>query len=259
MIFDKMMMKRLTSTLESKKMRHFEASYPVSPEQQRWLTFGAVLFARNGESCRTFRMLADKQTVVKMLDEWWGINSRNEALRVVGYLSLAEGHTLFADNIYENFILKERLDLLSQENIIDYLMSLEVADIDSLGLSGADPDRIIAGLAAYKTAQKVLRDLGYKERELASITTTAAWDYGRTGVIARDSAKAGYLDEDEAWEFMKVAAGNAATVYSDWREYVAGYVCGRALGYGSGSTDIYAVLQYLLESKNSPFNEVSFK
>jgi len=239
-------------------MRQFEADYPISAAQQRLLTFGAVLFTQNLESCRTLRMTEDRQAVIARLAEWWGIRDRGEALHIAGYLSVAEGHTPSADPIYQNLILRKRLDLVSQEEALDYLLRLEDEDIKDLGIWDIPAQHILSGLESYRAAKAMLIDLGYTDLELSAIPSAAAWDYGRTGLIARCGAKVGYLEEGETWDFLQAAADNATRVYRSWREYLAGYVIGRATGYFSDSRDLSAVLRYLLQNENSPFRAASF-
>jgi len=127
----------------------------------------------------------------------------------------------------------------------DYIMAEMVANMDY-------------GLEHYRNARKLLIELGYTEKELVGVRTTSAWDYGRTAVIARRSVHLGYIKEHEAWEFMKAAAENAEQVYSGWRDYLAGYVLGRAIGYGNDSRDMVVELKYLLNSRYSPLREIVF-
>ena len=274
------MMARSAAILNSGRMHQFEADFPVSTEQKRLLTYGAVLFTRNTESCRTLRLRADKSKVIAALASWWSIRNREDAISTVKDLSAANRHTLFADDVYKTLVLNGRLSPLRPEDLrnITGLENAYQSTIDRVSDSVVNPDkmtdeekgifqdrvrselaaRINAGIECYRTARDMLIYLGYSERELARIKSTAAWDFGRASVIARDSVKTRYMEENEAWEFMRTAADNAARLYSDWREYLAGYVFGRALGYGSNSKDIYAVLRFLLNNKNSPFREVSF-
>ena len=58
---------------------------------------------------------------------------------------------------------------------------------------------------------------------------------------------------------MQQAANNAAELYRSWRQYLAAYVIGRALGFGNSSGDIYKVLEYLLNNEESPFNKNPYK
>lgn len=277
---NKIFMKRMVKALNSSAMRNFETDNPVSAEQKRWLTFGAVLSTQNMESCRTFKIIADKSAVTEMISLAWSIQNREDALSTVKELSTANGHTPFADDVYKTLVQNGRLDPIHLENLNDILglenafkstvkrlidsseFPDEMTDEDQemfqeIVLSGLE-ERIDAGIESYKIATDLLIDLGYTERELSGIKSTAAWDLGRTGIVARWSVKTGYIEEYEALSFFKTAADNAVEIYNNWREYLAGYVLGRALGYCSDSTDIYVVLRYLLNYENSPFREVLF-
>ena len=118
---------------------------------------------------------------------------------------------------------------------------------------------VASRLDCYEVASSFLGKLGYSEQELIGLSSLAAWDYGRTVYIARWSVAAGYLNEEEAWQYMRTAAENAAERYTDWREYIAAYVIGRAVGYGDNCMDIYPTLNYLLKNNESPLNKAQFK
>jgi hypothetical protein len=247
--------KRMVSKLNSGEMQRFEVDNPVTDEQKRLLTCSAVLFTQNIESCRTFRIKAEKNKVFEMLASGWGIYNQEEALAITKDLSVAKRHTLFADDVYKTIVQKGFFAPLYPDDLHD-ITGLEnayqsVVDLSELAM------RINDGIKSYQVARKMLIDLGYSENELLWVKSTAAWDYGRAGFIARYSAKTGFMKECDAWDLMRVAADNAVKVYHDWREYLAGYVFGRALAYCSDSTDIYPALRYLLNHNNSPFNEVS--
>ncbi len=228
---------------------NWDKKYAVSAERQRYMAFGIVLLKINGESCRMFKLRNISKGKAKgMLQDWWGIKDRNEAIHISRYLSVAEGHTPFADDVYNNLIKKGQLGSPTQ------------TDLHSLKDENAHQvDRINAAIRAYIPAKKMLIKLGYTEAELSKIDSLAAWDYGRTAYIARYSANVGYMQEEEAWQYIQAAAENAAKVYSSWREYLAAYILGRAIGYGDNSTDLYWHLNGLLSKPQSSFQELSFK
>jgi len=120
-------------------------------------------------------------------------------------------------------------------------------------------ERVNDGIDAYLGARDMLiGSFGYTEEELLNLPTLAAWDYGRTTIIARYGVAAGYLEEDEAWEYLKTAADRAASTYNDWREYTAAHILGRAIAFGNPSDDFQYVLEFLLNHPQSPFQSVEF-
>jgi len=324
----------LSLALNSRKMRAFEAAKPATEQQQKLLAYGAILMTANAESSRTLDLWETPESAAKMLSSWWAINDSREALKTASYLSIAKGHTPYADDIYKLFIqkggntftidnLKENFkeysmanifrkyvkshvgiqlsgDALPREELINALAEIyannnamdelldemeESSEVTELpettwtNLQKAMLSQIIntikqdfidtmyenivadinESIKAYLTACVILKDLGYTDEELASVPSTAAWDYGRVAFIVRYSVKAGYMEEDLAWRFLQTTAKNASQVYSSWRQYMAGYVMGRALGYKNDSKDFHnSRLPYLLNDPHSPFNEIAF-
>ena len=222
--------------------------FTVSDEKQRYMAFGSIILGMSGESYRMFKIMnMSKGKTKTQLRDLWDIRDRNGALDTAKYLSTAEGHTPFTDDIYINLVKKGNLELLKK--------SLQPEDLQSLKEENArQVDRIKHGILVYEVTRQNLIKNGYTENELSGINSTAAWDFGRTAQVARYSAHAGYLQEDEAWEYIKTAAENATKVYANWREYVAGYLIGRSIGYGN-----FLPVGPRLFGKNSPFSIVPFK
>ena len=268
-------------------MQNMEASV-TTDEQKRYLAFAAVLFTQNGHLSEELE-ISDKMKCKNILKRWWGIEDHSEAAKTAEKLSIAATHTPFADDVYSEFIVKGRRPPSSPEDLAD-LTGLENAYRSSVrrALYMADVpdeeitpeyveelmaqdgytatftevlfDRLIEGLECYQQAKDVLKRAGVSDEEMSEIKTLAAWDYGRTGIIARYGANAGYLDEDEAWHHMKTAAENAAGIYPGWREYFAAYILGRAVALGADCKDQYSTMNYLLNNEyESPVFRVSFK
>jgi hypothetical protein len=121
-------------------------------------------------------------------------------------------------------------------------------------------ERINNGLYAYTGARMMLiNDFGYTEEELLALPNLSAWDYGRVAIIARYGLAAGYIQEEEAWEYLKLAADRAAEVYGSWREYTAAHILGRALAFGNSSQDFRDSLGFLLYHPESSFQTIDFK
>ena len=267
------------NAMKSGAMKAFEAQLPASAEQQRLMTFGALLFVRNKESCRTFLLKAGKVDAQLMLSGKWQIENRTQALQTCEALANMQVHTPFGDDIYLNVARHGQLDPMTSQDLynkqgIENAYQHVVKDLARAGKLRDDPpdspeyklrvmDTLVVaintGIECYKTSREMLIDLGYVGSELNVVDTTAAWDLGRVSLVARYGAKAGYLEEADAWRFMQLAADHAAARYTSWKEYLAGYVFGRALAYGNNSLDNYAVMRYLLNGKTSLYGDVSFK
>ena len=282
--FTKVLVNQLVKKHGSKKMQNYEAKNPATKEQQRLLAFGAILLTQNsGESLRTISIHYDfKEDIDALLSKFWDIEKRDDALPILDYLSNADGHTPFVDDVYKTFVKNGRLEPIHPEELVNPIKGMENAyqstfermyDVTKItddlpqevmreihatvinNLAG----RINTGLNAYKTTKDILLDLGFTEGELLALTSTASWDLGRACSVARYCVKSGYIKEDEAYAFMQRAADKAVTIYNNWREFFAAYLTGRALGYGNDSKRDYSDWYWLLKEDSSPYQQVPFK
>jgi len=226
--------------LESKRV---QKKLAVSEEKHRFLLFGGIIPTYNGEKNTMFVLFkTSRSAAVNLLKQYWGIASEREAKETVKRLAATDTHTPFADDVYHNLIMKDILTPGPED-----LATLEASTAQQV-------DRIKKGLAAYKKAQQVLAKAGITNEDIAGITTLSAWDYGRVAFIARYSTHCGYMTEDECWPIMQEVAKAAAQTYTNWRQYLAAYVIGRAIAYG----DTYSIgLQRFIDKNN--LDAVPFK
>ena len=282
----------LAQWLTTPRMQAFEEANAVSVEQQRYLAFGAFLLTNNRESSRVFAVEESQSSAANLLNRAWSVDSRESALVQLENLSTATGQSPSGDDIYNVFIKNGLLEPIVGLDLLIYdvdLTGLEsliarstnraermpeqfeaVSEIlSAFGVEEEDlfeafvmmimADRINDGIEAYLGAREMLiGSFGYTEEELLNLPTLAAWDYGRTTIIARYGVAAGYLEEDEAWEYLKEAADRAASTYSNWREYTAAHILGRAIAFGNPSDDFFYTLDFLLNHSQSPFQAVDF-
>jgi len=219
-------------------MKRFENENRVSAEQQRWLTFGAVLMYSNFESSRTFTMINQRHGIESLkrgFENSWGISNGNEALLMLNKLSIANVHSADARKFFERHIKP----IIDDEEKFKELAKEDEAIND------------------YYKARNDLIYKHYTNDEISAISRFEAWDLGRVVFIARSSVCLGYLDENEVWPYIKKAADKASEIYSSWKEYLAAYYLGRAVAYGYNDSPITAI-DYLLSNKNSPYNESIF-
>ena len=283
--------------MTSDEMRRFEAANAVTPEQERYLAFGPFVLVGNNESIRVFALGESGLHATRLLRDWWSVEDRESALEQVERLATATGQSPIADEIFREFVLTgnytEHLDGLGLfivgfditrfENLYNNAVSraermgdealdslLEALEADGFDLSREEAfellvyfqfaERVNNGLDAFVGAGDLLiKALGFTERELLNIPTLAAWDYGRTAIIARYGVAAGFLEEDEAWEYLKLAADSASETYSSWREFTAAHVLGRALAFGNSSEEWRDMLNFLLNHPESSFQTIDFK
>lgn len=284
----------LAYALTSDEMRQFEAEHAVSPEQERYLAFGAFVLANNRESIRVFALGHSGPYAARALSGSWSVEDREGALEQLERLSSATGQSPIADEIYHTLVVPGYLDYV--DGFFLFLTGFDMTSMESLYNSSVNrakrmddeldtfmelleldeedrdeafelfvymqfADRINRGLEAYLGARDMLINvdfLGFTEEELLSLPTLAAWDYGRVAIIARYGVAAGFLEEDEAWEHLKIAADSAAEIYTSWREYTAAHILGRALAFGNPSEDFLPMLFFLLHHPESSFQTIDF-
>jgi len=282
----------LARLLTSEEMKAFEAEHAVSEEQERLVAFGAFLLTYNRESARILALGESRNHAEYLLGDSWSVDNHESALVQLERLSGADGQSPAADDLFHTLVKNGHLepldayemfmygyDFTGLENV--YASSLTQAERDTdrfeqlmefLGASEEDREevfelfvlmtvenRVNSGLEAYRDARKMLvESFGYTDEELQSISTLAAWDYGRTAIVARYGIAAGYVEEDEAWTHLKLAADHASGIYSGWREYTAAHILGRALAFGNSSADFRDTLEFLLNHHESPFQRIDF-
>jgi len=282
----------LAETMTSEEMQAFEAEHAVSEAQERYLAFGAFLFVRNGESPRVLAVSAPQNRTVQMLRNSWSVTDHESAMEQLTRLANADGQSPIANDIFHTLVRNGELepldpfemffnevDLSGLENVYhnavnraermpdEFELFFEMLDVPEeyrdeafeLFVLFELTDRVNRGLEAYLGARDLLIDsFGFTEEELLSIESLNAWDYGRATTIARYGVSAGFLEEDEVWGYLKLAADSAAMAYNSWREYTAAYILGRALAFGNSSWDFNFALDFLLNHSESPFVRIPF-
>ena len=113
-----------------------------------------------------------------------------------------------------------------------------------------DAQRIID--AALKAAQP--------DTAVAKALASAQFGPGRLVLVARCCFDAGYLSEEEAWRYITAAQTACKKHYSTWRELACGYLIGRAMWSGAGTSldGLMAIADGLLEDNGSPWLAVPF-
>jgi len=282
----------LVFLLTHESMRAFEELHAVSPAQERYLAFGPFVMTNNSESIRVFALGVSYFSADRILSDFWSVTDRDSALTQLEHLANASGQSPIADDIFHTLIQNGELEPLDPfylfdtfyepvgmehvwqnainraENMIeDFEFYLELLDIPpeeeedffELFVLMQFTERVNRGLEAYQGAKTLLIEtFGFTEEELLNLPSLAAWDYGRTAIIARYGVAAGFLEEEEAWAYLKMAADGAAAVYDSWREFTAAHILGRAIAFGNSSEDMADTLDFLLHHPESSFQTINF-
>jgi uncharacterized protein YcfL len=277
-------------------MREFEEINAVSVEQERYLAFGAFLLTNNQESARIMAIGNSALHAGRILRDFWGVTDGESAMIQIIALAEGRGQALVANEIWNEVILTENVTLddiwygrafdyleyttnatrnaamsifenaMADEELLEYLDDeyyLDGLTVEEYVYEAARrialEERVHSGVMAFNGASEMLIDLfDFTRDELFEITTLVAWDYGRVAIVARYAVAAGFLDEDDVWPYLEMAANSASETYSGWREFTAAHIIGRAVAFGSDSSDFIYALDFLLNHSESPFQRIDF-
>ena len=260
----------------------------ATKQQQRYLAFGAIQIARNAEYWDTLTIRKNRVEAAKLLSNMWGISNREETCRMLQEFATAQRHTTYADSVHQFLLANPDIEIEAPEDLaglaglqgaIDATMTRILKDhgfVDQeitpelLTLFRNDENnlpvirrqlffRLKDSIHEYRIAVKLLTALGYSGQELTGLGSMSAWDYCRVAYVARYSVCCQYISAEEAWQYIKNAAVNAAGAYANWRQYMAACVLGRAIAYPNDSITFFGVLDYLLNDSGSPYQMVTFK
>ena len=204
--------------------------------QLRLLAFGAPMLVYNDENVDSVDCPEeDVESIRSTIESWWNVTDRESALEIVKWL-LEEGHHADADKALEK-IRKRGIEDISQEERDDE--ESKMGDVclitESMEENGWCPGGQMPG-------------------------SVIAWDLVRVVNLARWSYLCGYLNEDEMWQVMQLAADTALEHFSSWEEYGASFIMGRGVWHGDpgDSETAYGIVSLLLEDSESPWKKSSF-
>ena len=204
--------------------------------QLRLLAFGAPMLVYNDENVDSIDCPEeDVESIRSTIESWWNVTDRESTLEIVKWL-LEEGHHADADKALEK-VRKQGLGNISQEErddeeskMGDVCLIAESIEENGWCPGGQMPNSVIA------------------------------WDLVRVVNLGRWAYLCGYVNEDEMWQIMQVAADTALEHFSSWEEYGASFVMGRGVWHGDffKQKTAYEIVSLLLEDDESPWKESNF-
>ena len=204
--------------------------------QLRLLAFGAPMLVYNDENVDSIDCPEeDVESIRSTIESWWNVTDRESTLEIVKWL-LEEGHHADADKALEK-VRKQGLGNISPEErddeeskMGDVCLIAESIDDNGWCPGGQMPNSVIA------------------------------WDLVRVVNLGRWAYLCGYVNEDEMWQIMQVAADTALEHFSSWEEYGASFVMGSGFWHGDpdDSETAYEIVSLLLEDDESPWKESNF-
>ena len=200
-----------------------------SRAQQRWaLAASAILSTFDRESLDTLSSNDSALGVRNMLQNWWGIGSRDEFLQALQWIDQGGHRQVFT-------ALGARTANLSPDELSNAVRQLNAENANSVTM-------------AHRY---------YEKYGAQSIT---GWDYARYINLCRWGVAAGYISEEEAWPRVMHAAQILQQTFNSWREFGENYLVGREF-WSLNQTRIdgqqmRAIYQKLLNDPGSPWNRI---
>lgn len=85
-----------------------------------------------------------------------------------------------------------------------------------------------------------------------------AWDCARLVFFSRLCFFAGYIEEADAWQYIRVAARNLGSTFHSWTSYGEALLAARELWTGPAGTELAGAISTLLETPNSPWQQYAW-
>lgn len=157
------------------------------------------------------------------LSQWWGINSREDALRVIKWLR-EEGHRKEYDSL---------VNLISHATKEEYDQTLE---------QYKDDEDLINKL-------KFVKD-HYQQTGDKSIL---AWDFCRLANIVQGCYIAGYITKEEAWNEIMYASKICQDNFTSWEDMANNFLLGREYWSGAADKQFTDSVNWLVANSESPW------
>lgn len=212
---------------------------PSVPVQKWLLAAGGVISAQNREGFDQLKVNTDPEMVKKILTQGWNVQSREDALKMLGWLQTT-GHTAEFDQMRAYLLEKTHGDSTVYQ---------------------ASKSQLITDMGLQNTpAQIFLLDFVWQHRDDLAEKKLFAWDNMRMIAVARWSYTAGYISENEAWAYMLYAGKQLQSHYTSWDDLEKNYLLGRA--FWSHSNDASALqdgLNWLHTNPASPWKTIPWE
>ncbi|RPE09038.1 DUF1266 domain-containing protein [Chitinophaga lutea] len=229
---------KATKGIFSKIYRNKNSS--LTNDQYKKVSLGAIYSEQQTTYINSLETGMNKDDLKTILENWWGISNREEALETLSYLSV-KGFRFYLPAVFKAYsapepgksaaILGEMTDQEDIEKAFSQLKNLEET------------------IEELKTGQIITHDSDILQYG------TVGWDCGRLVFVARLCFDARYITEQETWEYIDSAYTLARNHFRSWDSYARSYVIGRSLwgGKDAHNTGIMAIAKYLQESPDSPW------
>ncbi|MCD8102691.1 MAG: DUF1266 domain-containing protein [Alistipes sp.] len=231
----------------------------LNPMQYKRVSAGAVYSQQQWAYINSLETGLDREKVMNIVNNWWGIHSPEEAVAKLDYLD-SKGFDYYFPTVFRAFM---EADPEKQKEIITGGM------VNPVSLAGQDEDTITEDVQKAFSQRENLAET-YDELVSDGVIAGPAdierygvvgWDCGRLNFLARLCYDAGFLTESQTWSYVDRAYDLAARTFGSWDEYARSYVIGRAM-WGGAESDNHGITEiawHLLKDPESPWVKMPLK
>lgn len=224
----------------------------LSADSVRVIAVGALYAYQQGGYTDVMYPDIEESRLNTLLTEWWGIDSREDAIETLNYLCGAPSQQILPF-VYAAYKTSDKDEL--SKMIKDYANQFKDAEeacrditervrTQSDNLKGSINELVNDGIIS---SDEDIRELG-----------VIAWDAGRLNLVARASLQKGYISDEECLECVNHAYAMAQSAgFNSWKDFANSYMLGRTLW--NGDCNMSGLAQDLLTKSESPWVRYAWK
>lgn len=224
----------------------------LSADSVRAIAVGALYAYQQGGYTDVMYPDIEDSRLNTLLTEWWGIDSREDAIKTLNYLCGAPSQQILPF-VYAAYKTSDKDELSKMiKEFANQFKDAEEACRDitervrtqSDNLKGQIKELVNDGIIS---SDEDIRELG-----------VIAWDAGRLNLVARASLQKGYISDEECLECVNHAYAMAQSAgFNSWKDFANSYMLGRTLW--SGDCNMSGLAQDLLTKSESPWVRYAWK
>lgn len=193
----------------------------LTPAQRWMVAAGANLVKLNSAPLDSLHYGRSRGGMRSMLRQWWDVTDRTSLLKVLQWLG-NEGHRAAFQQMFAQ---------------VAHLSEAEIASVPN------------------ETARFV-----WQNRQNFRNGDLIAWDFARLINVARHGYTAGYINEQEAWQFIGAAARVLQSTYGGWHELSDNYALGWRFWQNGAPLDSFYIqtFNWLKSNAASPWTQIAW-
>lgn len=193
-----------------------------------------------------------KSDIKKLLSKWWEINNPSQAKEQLAYLA-NKGFRFYFDTVVKCYEIsneeqqKEIIVNSFDENDEKYKEDTQKAYQQLLHLQ--------------ETWQELTKNNIISTKNELIKYNNVGWDCGRLVFLSRLCFDAGYISENETWNYINKAYELATQHFDTWKDFSKSYIIGRGMwgGLDCANEGIIGIAEELLKDEKSPWVKLNFK